>query len=149
MSKKTKILFKLNPSWHGSSSESIWAENCAESTYQLLNSPYLAFGISYKDIVLTQPDKQGQLIFDTVVQHSGHSTYRLMLFKAEKLWKPIWQKLESLSCTYEEARVGGNKLLSVDIPPNVDIYEAYKIMEEGSEMGVWDFEEAHVGHSIK
>jgi len=54
--------------------------------------------------------------------------------------------MERLGCTYENAN---SRLLSIDVPPSVDIYKAYSLLELGEKEGVWDFEEAHCGHPLR
>ncbi len=41
------------------------------------------------------------------------------------------------------------RLLALDEAPNADIYAAYDALSRGEAAGVWDFEEAHVGHQVR
>jgi hypothetical protein len=51
--------------------------------------------------------------------------------------------MEIWGCSYEEGVV-----LSVDVPPSVDIYAVYDLLEAGEIAGVWAFEEGHCGHPL-
>ncbi len=77
-----------------------------------------------------------------------NSTYRFFLVSenSQQGFESAWQPLEALKCTYERAT---DFLLAVDVPPKTDIYEAYEILEQGLEAGVWDFEEGHCGHPLR
>ncbi|WP_416235247.1 DUF4265 domain-containing protein [Nitrospirillum sp. BR 11163] len=46
--------------------------------YVLENSPGSAYGLSYQDIVVAQPE-DGLLLFRRVHARQGHSTYRIRL----------------------------------------------------------------------
>ena len=47
--------------------------------------------------------------------------------------------------TYESAEMN-TLLLAVDVPPGVDVYAAYTLLEKGEADGIWYFEEGHCGH---
>ena len=146
---KKKITFDLKPSWHGSATETVWAEPTADGNYILLNSPFLAFGVNYQDTVSVKAGASGELVFDALVKSSGHSTYRLMLLQDETSWRPFWLKLQNIGCSYEEGYIGSNHLLAIDVPADSNIYDAYRHMEQGEAAGVWEFEEAAVGHVLR
>jgi hypothetical protein len=142
-----KVTFHLEPgSWHGSATETVWAEPVAPGQYRLRNVPFYAFDVSYDDVVGTR-EETGRLIFGSVLRRGGHSTYRLLLKEPlrdqlESFWKP----LADCGCTYEE---GHRPLLAVDVPADADIFEVYRRLEAGEVAGVWSFEEGHCGHQVK
>lgn len=141
-----KVFFKLGDDWHGFSSESMWAEKISENQFKLRNVPYYAKNISLGDVVAVQRT-ENQYFFNMVSKRSGHSTYRILINKEidENLFKRYWEKLENIGCSYEQ---GKNRLIAVDVPPETNIYEAYKLLEDGEKAGTWDFEEGHCGHPI-
>ncbi len=50
-----KLFFRLEENaWHGSATESLWAEPVQAGRYRLRNSPFYAFGVSAEDVVFTQ-----------------------------------------------------------------------------------------------
>ena len=102
--------------------------------------------MSVDDVVHVR--EQGDaLFFDTVSLASGHSTYRIMIDGDTKpdLLEEYWASMQKLGCSYESAEMNV-QLLAVDVPPSVDIYAAYALMEKGETDGVWSFEEGHCGH---
>ena len=142
-----KVTFRLEPgAWHGSATETVWAEPVAPGQYRLCNVPFYAFDVSYGDVVGTV-EETGCLVFSSVLRRGGHSTYRLLLKdplrdQFESFWKP----LAECGCTYEE---GHRPLLAVDVPADADIFEVYRRLEAGELAGIWSFEEGHCGHQVK
>jgi hypothetical protein len=64
-------------------------------------------------------------------------------------FEKYWKRLSHLGCSYEGGQVGAGTLYSVDVPDTTDVYEVYKILEQGQNDGVWMFDEGRVGHPIK
>lgn len=150
-----KISFELNSEdWHGEYVETLWAEPIAGgsgSAYILRNTPYYVRGISFMDVV--RVIKQDRLLrFLDVIEHAGHSTYRIISADRNS-FKNLWCKLELLGCSYESTiqrtSEGNRDLYAVDVPKEADIYKVYQILEEGKARGVWIFEEGHCGHLVK
>ncbi|WP_417741981.1 DUF4265 domain-containing protein [Salipiger sp.] len=74
-----KVIFDLgSDTWHGFSSESVWANNLGSGVYQLENSPFFAKGISFKDTVMTN-QIAGRIQVVGLGSESGHSTYRILV----------------------------------------------------------------------
>lgn len=146
--KLVKVSLPLDPSeWHGNASETVWAAPITSASYRIDNTPFYFFGLSYGDIVLAAPDVSGQLIYQAVCAHSGHSTYRLMLNKAHpERFERAWKALEALGCRGER---GPGRIFAVDIPAQVDVYAVYSLFEAGECARIWDFEEGHCGHPIQ
>lgn len=144
----TKVTFRLERSdWHDHATESLWAEPAGRDRYRLRNVPFYAYGASYDDVVEARADDD-RLMVEEVAQHSGHSTYRLFVTntKALALFADYWRSLDRLGCTLERAT---ERLFAMDVPPTADIYAVYDALSRGEAAGVWDFEEAHVGHALK
>lgn len=144
-----KVIFELEPDWHGFETESVWIKERSARSYQIENTPFFIFGVSYKDIVEAEENDYGSLIFKKVLKISGHSTYRAIITpEMGESWRDQWAKLFDLGCTYEEGMVGEVKVLAIDVPPETDIYTVYSLLEEGEAAGCWAFEEGHVGHKL-
>ena len=142
-----KIYLPLNADdWHGSSSESIWAEKLDNSLFKVKNLPYYFKELSFNDVI-SIAEINGDMYIKDVIERSGHSTYRIILHDSSetKKFTKYWTPLEMLGCTYENAT---NKLFAIDIPPNANIYEVYKLLEKGETDAIWEFEEGHCGHSL-
>jgi hypothetical protein len=127
--------------------EVLWARPLGGTLFQLKNVPFLAYGFSFDDVV-DAPHDGDRPVVQKAVKRSGHSTYRIFVAKDEALFRfqEFWQPLERLGCNVERA---GERLFSVDVPPQADIYIVNDLLEAGANALVWDFEEGHVGHSLK
>lgn len=140
-----KILFEL-PDGSRVGAESLWAEKVADGKYRLNNSPLYAYGYSYQDIVSTI-EREGALVAQAPVIRGGHSTYRIFLAEGLTLdgaeVETYWRRLQQIGCTYEQSN---QRLFSIDVPPSTDIFTVYRILEDGEDAGVWEFEEGHCGH---
>ena len=141
-----RMVFPLDPgAWHGNATERVWVEPLGKDRFRLRNSPFYAFGVSNEDVVLGTKT-EGQIQFGSVVLYGGHSTYRLRLQNRDltaQSFVKAWDPLQALGCSYEEGPV-----LAVDVPPSVDIYAVYDLLQAGEAAGVWDFEEGHCGHPL-
>lgn len=142
-----KVALPLDSSeWHGSGAETVWAEPLGEGYFRIDNSPFFFFGLSYRDIVAATEDEHGQLQFQSVSEHGGHSTYRLIRNEgADEPFAAFWPPLQTLGCTYE---CGPGRLIAVDVPPAADIHAVYALLEAGVQGGAWDLEEGHCGHPV-
>lgn len=112
--------------------------------YVLDNSPFYAYGVSFGDTIeATKED--GELVFSQVVVRGGHSTYRIKLAAGHdhEFFLNHWSELEKMGCTYEGSSASAERLYAVDIPPGVDVRAVYRLLEQGEESGIWEFEEAH------
>lgn len=143
-----KVTFTLEKAdWHDHATETLWAEPIGGDRFRLHNVPFYAYGVSYDDTVLA-PETDGGRFVQGVSERGGHSTYRIFVSNTETLerFPEYWAPLESLGCTLERAT---ERLFAVDVPPEADIYGVYDGLTKGEASGVWDFEEAHVGHVLK
>ncbi len=61
--------------------------------------------------------------------------------------------MEMLRCTYEstliELAMGKKNLFIVDVPDTTDVFEMYKILEEGEHSNIWMFQDGHRGHAVR
>ena len=138
-----RVLFSLEPAWHGSVTERLWAKPIGEGQFRLRNTPFFTFGISAEDDIVADW-QDDQLVFTRVTSRGGHSTYRIRVVKEKAhLFPQYWKPLQDLGCTYEEGLV-----FAVDVPPGVNIYEVYRALEKGEADGAWGFEEGHCGHPL-
>ena len=108
--------------------ESVWAIGQGNDFYQLDNSPFFAYGLSWHDVVEARPPDADHIPeYVQVVKKSGHRTIRLK-FEAPVDEHPEFQwflnKLKTQGCSYE----GLNKrYFAVDIPPELDL-ESVRVM---------------------
>ncbi|MGC2389174.1 MAG: DUF4265 domain-containing protein, partial [Candidatus Acidiferrum sp.] len=55
-------------------------------------------------------------------------------------FKQHWHGLAAQHCTFENAN---DSLVAVDVPPEADVTEVYRLLERGEADGIWAFEEVH------
>lgn len=97
--------------------EAFWATPVGEDLYRLENSPFLAYGVSWLDVVEAKPDVVGQLAMLRVAEKSGHRTVRLILkapASESSESSTLLERLQALGRTYEGVNP---RYVSVDIPP--------------------------------
>lgn len=147
-SELVKVTFPLPPEdqAQGVEAENLWAASLGGDRYRIDNIPFYAYGISHEDVVVAN-EVDGQLRFREVVARSGHSTYRVLVkdsagYQSES-FKKFWTRLLQLGCSHEVAK---RRWITIDVPPDSDVFAVYRILEEGTAQGAWTFEEAHCGH---
>jgi hypothetical protein len=126
--------------------ETIWAEELGAGRYRLMNVPFMAFGLSFADIVSATEGRDG-IVMQAVVERSGHSSYRVALQVETPPEDPeaVFAGLREIGCGVE--RFTG-RTFGIDVPPATDIDGAYRLLEEGMANGIWWFDEVHVGHPL-
>jgi Domain of unknown function (DUF4265) len=126
--------------------ETLWARAIGDGVFIVDNVPFFAYGLSRGDRIYAQRSDDSVLEYSGVAQHSGHSTYRVFLGEAQEVRvDEYWRQLEALGC---EREIGTRRLWAIDLSPEVDIFKAYDVFEDGEAEGVWEFEEVHVGHEV-
>lgn len=117
-----KVLFRVESDDGTCQVETLWAHPLGNDQYQLDNSPFYAYSISWNDIVFAPfSETEGFPTFTRTVKKSGHRTVRIMF---EEPVEPggasdlVLQDLIALGCTYEGSKA---ILISVDIPPGADL----------------------------
>ena len=136
-----KLVFHI-PSKDGKSdmTETLWASSVGGGRYQVENSPFLAYDVSYLDIVEAKAGEDGRLMATRVVNRGGHSTYRVMVRKQEEA-DGLLRRLNNLGATYESS---SNQLIAFDVPANAQHAEIVQVLKKGEEDAVWEYE----GHII-
>jgi Domain of unknown function (DUF4265) len=148
-----QVRLKLDPnSWHRTSSEGIWVNLIRplgeKAIVEVDNIPFYSRSISYRDKIAIA-FVNNAVVFDSIVERGGHSTYRIFFETPNGNEISALRPLGQLGCIWERAKVNGGELFALDIPPEVDIYHVYRVLEEGQKHGLWRFEEGHVGHVLK
>lgn len=144
--KLTKVSIRLPPDEEfDSSSEVLWAERRSANEFSLRNVPALAYGYAYDDTVVAETATDGTLVVCGVVRRGGHSTYRVIASNKKKLtiFNDYCRRLRAMGCGMECAIEGA---MAIDVPPTADVYDVCALLEEGGSKGVWEFEEAYMGH---
>jgi hypothetical protein len=152
--KQLRVTLHLDAdSWHGVRSEGIWMtlrqplgdRTNVKAIMEVDNIPFHATSVSLGDKVCIDFNS-GIPTVCAIVERGGHSTYRILLEKRNSKATALLDTLKAMSCGWEKAEHNGYELLALDIPPEVDIDDAYEILEEGLRDECWLFEEGFVGH---
>ena len=122
---RVKIFFELDIDEDGyppATVESLWATSLGEGRFRLENTPFFVTGVSYLDVVRAhRSDDDGCLWFDRLVEISGHSTVRVVLFENSSDTRPIKERMQvlqdsvvRLGCSFEGSHLP-NLVSSIDI----------------------------------
>jgi len=101
--------------------ENIWALPLGNGAYQLENPPFFIYDIAAGDAVAAVADADGVLQFLRVVSRSGNRTLRARsddLLRDARFKSRVFTELGNMRCQTE---AHGNTLLSINIPPDVDL----------------------------
>jgi Domain of unknown function (DUF4265) len=131
--------------------ESIWAMPAGEDLFCLENIPFFAKGVSFKDKVSAFDGAGGQKWYADVVEPSGHSTLRIIVYRDTKSSQSLEERVSKLrqrfvekGCTTELSHLPG--LFAVDVPPSLSMKSLRLLLEEGADLDAWDFEESNLRH---
>jgi hypothetical protein len=146
-----KIGFKLEKDQDGYPSadwEWLWAMRISDSTFRIDSVPFFAKSISIGDVVAAETSN-GALSYSGLVEPSGHSTVRVVVFRnAAKesgqelatVVADLRASLKSLGCSNELSHLAN--LFSVDIPPEVNYGLVSTFLSQKEADGVLEYEEA-------
>lgn len=127
-------------------SELLWGRKLTASAVRLDNVPLLVFGVSLGDVVRVDRMNESYYSFAGVVERGGHSTYRVMLSDpSDPGVRERLREVVILGCGYESLTP---RFLALDVPPAVDVFRVYRLLEEGLDARAWTFEEGHCGHPV-
>jgi hypothetical protein len=148
-----QVRLKLeDDSWHGAGSEGIWTKLIKsladKAIVEVNNIPFFSTALSLGDRILIAFENN-EVVFDSVVERGGHSTYRIFFQNPTGDEARILLGFNELDCSWESTSFRGGKLFALDVPPHVDIYDVYEMLESGEKDGLWLFEEGYVGHLLK
>jgi hypothetical protein len=111
--------------------ETLWAAPLGNALYQLENSPWFAYGVSWQDIIEAHAPEKGELpAFQRVVEKSGNQTLRLLLDPSadqSEESQRVLDKLVELGCSYEGANP---TYIAINIPPPVDLWTICNFLTE-------------------
>jgi hypothetical protein len=147
-----QVRLKLeDDSWHGAGSEGVWTKLIKpladKAIVEVNNIPFFSRALSLGDKIVIA-FRNNEVVFDSVVERGGHSTYRIFFKDPSGDERQALLKFNELGCDWESTSFRGGKLFALDIPPHVNIYDIYEMLESGEKNGLWTFEEGFVGHAL-
>lgn len=101
--------------------ETPWALPLGNDEYELRNSPFFAYDVSFEDVVRATPQSGGGLpLFVGVIRKSGNRTIRIAAETRGDLppSQAVLDGLVDLGCTYEGANP---RYLAINIPSDIGL----------------------------
>ncbi len=145
--KYEKVMFRLQKDEDGYPSddwESLWAYEVEPGLYSIDNVPFFARGVSWEDVVSV--DRVGsELHFKEVVRPSGHSVLRVIVHNNSGA-DEVHESLNQMGCDTEQSHIPC--LISVDIPPSVELREILNFLDKGKADDRWGYQTASIRHSL-
>ncbi len=138
---RVKVSFRLERDKDGyppADWEDLWAEQLSDTTCRLDNVPFFARGVACGDLVRVERSGN-RLNFCEVIGTQGHSTLRVIVFDV-KLVPNLRDQVARMGCATELSHIDG--LLSIDVPPHVDLQPVVEMLARGEADGTWEYEEA-------
>lgn len=139
---KIKIMLP-ETDWHLYKVEVVWAEPLGDNLYRVGNSPFFADNISYHDIIFAIANEEdGPLIFKSVRERSGNSTYRIILAgeTTYDMFRDFMQPLADIGCSYESLK---GFHFTLKVPLGVSLKEVELLLKKGAADGILIFEASH------
>ncbi len=135
-----KVLF-THDAFEEESVESAWVKEDGEN-FILDNILFYAKEYSLGDKILIE-ERFGEFYASGLVSESGHSTVRI-LFSEVKFRDSIRIQLKEMGCSSEISNF--EKLISVDIPPNVSYQKLSKFLNLKENNGDLEYQEASISN---
>jgi hypothetical protein len=143
MGKACKIIFKLvqdDDGYPPVGYESVWAIPFGEGQFKIDNIPFFTCDATLGDVIAAYED-MGELRFTTMIKSSGSSLLRIVYVEGSDV-EQIRSDLRCLGCSTEWDKI--HRLISVDVPPEVELSHVRDFLDSGLERGISDYEEAIV-----
>ena len=119
-----KVLFRVAEEDGSANVETLWAANLGNDEYQLDNSPFYAYSVSWQDVVYAPFNPtEGHPTFERLSRKSGNRTVRVIL---ENRVSPgddrneVLAGIVALGCSYEGAN---GTYFSVNVPSEVELFD--------------------------
>jgi hypothetical protein len=152
---RVKVHFDLSQDENGYppvTSESIWAVPLGQLHFRLDNIPFFVCGVSCFDVILARLDVNGLLKYVRLLETGGHSTLRVLFYESTSDTRPMDERVRelrstfrNLMCTSELSHIP--RLISVDVPPEVNLNRVLCILDAGENQELWEYEEASISHA--
>ena len=124
----------------------MWAADLGDGLARIDNNPWFARNIASGDVVRIRTDEDGVHWFAEKVEWSGNCAIRVVPFKAGALAgsrQAVIDLFAPLSVDGEGIEQFG--MVSLNIPPDVDLGAVKGLLHRGRDEGWWDFEEGCIG----
>ena len=122
----------------GANTETLWAKPIEADLYQLDNSPFFAYGVSWQDTVEAHLGEDHVLEYVRCAKKSGNRTVRIILQDyrtTDSHAQEVLKGLRSLGCSYEGMQP---RMISVNVPPKVDLRVVTDFLKQQSGLQ-WEY----------
>ncbi len=140
-----KVLFRLEPDEDGYppvTFESVWGQQNADGTLTLDNIPFFTREATLGDVVEVDY-VDGETYYRCTRKRSRNSLLRVVLFDRAEV-PHLREQLQARGCASEWSE--HHSLISVNVPPEADYAEVTRLLTEGYEAGLLDYEESILRH---
>jgi len=139
-----EIWFPVPQDDHGYPSSQPWEQLHAYPTprgYRVDNVPFFTKDVAVGDVVAAERTRDGWYSFQSVLERSGHSVFRIWLSEASiSRTAEFVDELRRLGCLVETTL---ERLVAIDASPEVEA-RVWEHLERGQTAGLWDLS---VGYS--
>jgi hypothetical protein len=139
--KKQKVIFPCKFLDGSIGTEGLWCKRISSWLYEVWNIPFYTSNIALEDLVKVVEIK-GELYYDDLIKTSGNSVIQLLILSNESQ-VVIGKIFEDLNCNWE----GSEQLdyISISIHRKLEYLPIKLILDEGQQIGRWDYKEACLG----
>jgi phosphoribosylformylglycinamidine (FGAM) synthase PurS component len=122
---------------HPSDVETLWAKPVNVNQYQLDNSPFYAYGVSWQDVIEATRGADDFLEYVRCVRKSGNRTLRVIFQDGinDPQSQNVLQGLRRMGVSYEGMQP---KMISINVPPRKDLDEITEFLSEKSGLQ-WEY----------
>ena len=143
-----KVRFRLprdEVGWPPAESEGLWAEPLGGDRYRIDNTPWFIRNLSTDDVVVALAGSDGVLWATERIQWSGRLTIRVI----PRQDGPLYGDSQAVLDTFRRLGVTGEGIeqygmVTLDVPPSVDLRSVKEMLRAGEADGRWDYEEGCV-----
>ncbi|MYW65531.1 DUF4265 domain-containing protein [Streptomyces sp. SID8379] len=142
---KVHVRLAVEGGWPPVAFEEVSVKALGDHLYELASPPAFANRLAVGDVVrVVHHGSPEQVWVDSIIESSGHSTVRVVFFRAagQDSEDNLRRELVRLGAKIHETTLDG--MISVDIPAEVD-YEAVRtVLQEGESRNFWEFDEGAI-----
>lgn len=132
-----KVVFRDNDG----NVETLWAFDLGEDLYQLDNTPWYQYNLSWKDVIEAGPEGEGEFpLFRRIVKKSGYRTLRVAL--EEPATGGFLDEIRQLGCSFEGAN---RRYIAIDIPPGKDLQKVADFLTQNDTC--WEYADPSYGEA--
>ncbi|WP_158587973.1 DUF4265 domain-containing protein [Actinomadura logoneensis] len=133
--------------WPPVAFEELEARPRGDHRYELASPPVFAHRLAVGDVVrVVHHGSPEQVWVDSLIEPSGHSTVRVIFFRAagREPENELRRELDRLGVNIHETTYDG--MISADIPGEVNYGSVRAALDEGESRGLWEFDEGVISN---